>query len=325
MERSDPHELYAMMVRIEACERKLLWLLDQGRVSGFYHSGRGQEAIPAGACAAIRRDDYILYAHRGIGYQVAKGLPLEKLFGDFLSNLMGTTGGLGAGTVHIACPPLGILGQGGTLGSCFPIAAGAGLSAKYRGSDQVVVCFFGDGTSNRGTFHEAANAVAVWKLPVVWLCENNGYGGMVRAASSMSVKDVAARGSAYSMPGTVVDGQDPEAVYAAVSNAVTRARSGEGPSLIEAKTYRFRGHYEGDPQTYRPAGEVDAIRRHDPIPRLAERLLSSGRANEGQLEELRRSIDQEIEAAYAAGSDAQLPGPERIAEHLYSERIADVR
>ncbi|MHB1592929.1 MAG: thiamine pyrophosphate-dependent dehydrogenase E1 component subunit alpha [Streptosporangiaceae bacterium] len=310
--------LYQQMVRIQTWEQKLLWLIDEGQISGFYHSGRGQEAIPAGACATLRPDDYIMYAHRGVGYLIAKGLGMDKLFGDFLANTAGTTRGLGAGIVHIAWPELGILGQSGTLGGCFPIAAGAALSAQYRGTDQVCVCFFGEGTSSRGTFHEALNAASLWRLPVIFLCENNGYGATVPAAEMLSNTDVAAKAAGYGMPGQIVDGMDVEAVRDAVADAVERARAGEGPSLIEAKTYRFRGHFEGDPQTYRSRAELEEWRKRDPIVVFSDRLTSGGRATPGDLERIRRSAHTEVEAAAETALAAPMPSDDRIYQYVYA-------
>jgi acetoin:2,6-dichlorophenolindophenol oxidoreductase subunit alpha len=311
-------ELHEQMLRIMLWEQKLLWLIDEGHVSGFYHSGRGQEAIPAGACATLRRDDYIMYAHRGVGYLLAKGLDMDKLFGDFLANTAGTTRGLGAGIVHIAWPELGILGQSGTLGGCFPIAVGAGLSARYRGTDQVCVCFFGEGTSSRGTFHEGLNASALWKLPVVWLCENNGYAATVASTDAISVTDIADRAVGYGMPGVVIDGMDADVVRETVAAAVERARTGGGPTLIEAKTYRFRGHYEGDPQTYRTRDEVEHWRKRDPITSYADRLVSTGQVTPDELEETRRRVQAEVDAAAERALAAPPPDPGRIHQYVYA-------
>lgn len=310
--------LYRQMIRIQKWEQKLLWLIDEGKVSGFYHSGRGQEAIPAGACSVLRPDDYIMYAHRGVGYLIAKGLGMDKLFGDFLANTAGTTGGLGAGIVHIAWPELGILGQSGTLGGCFPIAVGAALSAQYRGTDQVCVCFFGEGTSSRGTFHEALNAAALWRLPVVFLCENNGYAATVAARDTISHPDIAAKAAGYGMPGQIIDGMDVETVQDAVGDAVRRARAGEGPSLLEAKTYRFRGHFEGDPQTYRSRAEVEEWRKRDPIVVFGDRLTSGGRAAPDDLDRVRQEAEAEVEAAAQVALAAPVPGDDRIYQHVYA-------
>lgn len=309
---------YEQMLRIATWEQKLLRFIDEGKTSGFYHPGRGQEAVAVGACAALRPDDYIMYDHRGCGHLIAKGLPLVKLFGDFLGTVAGATRGLGAGIVHVAWPELGILGQSGTLGGCFPIAAGAALSAKYRGTDQVVLCFFGEGTGNRGTFHEAANAAALWKLPVIWLCENNQYAISTHVSASTSVENVADRAAAYGMPWRVVDGMDSVAVYAATAEAVSRARGGAGPSLIEAKTYRFRGHFVGDPEPYRAPEEVAAWKRRDPITTLGARLLAEGIATEQALEAIRLSVQREVDEAAATAAQAALPPRERLYQGVYA-------
>lgn len=306
--------LYEGMLRAMLWEQRLLRLIDEGKVSGFYHSGRGQEAVPVGAIAALRDDDYLLYAHRGCAYMIAKGLPLSKLFGDFLANTAGTTRGLGAGIVHIAWPELGILGQSGTLGGAFPIAAGAGLSARYRGTDQVVMCFFGEATQNRGTFHEALNAIALWKLPVVLVCENNEWAVSVSAKNSTSVEDVADRAKGYDFPGRVVDGMDVEAVNEAAVEAVERARNGEGPTLIEAKTYRFRGHYEGDPASYREKADLDRWQKRDPIIALANKLSDAG----VDVEEMQARLNREVDEALEEAQKAPMPGRERIFEDVYA-------
>jgi len=303
-------DLYRRMVLASAWEQRLLRLIEEGQTSGFYHAGQGQEAVAAGGCSALRDDDYLLYDHRGLSQAIAKGIPLDRLFGDFLGREIGTTAGLGAGIVHIAWPALGILGQSGTLGGAFPIAAGAGLSARLRGSDQVVLCFFGEGASNRGTFQEAANAASLWRLPVVWLCENNNWAVSVSFAASSATPNVADRASAYNMPGVIVDGMDVVAVYEAVSAAVARARAGDGPTLIEAKTYRFRGHYEGDPQTYRTDAEVARWRERDPILLHERRLLEAGVA-ESDLKQIRAAAADKVHAAAERALASSKPRPER--------------
>jgi acetoin:2,6-dichlorophenolindophenol oxidoreductase subunit alpha len=309
---------YEMLNRCMMWEQGLLRMIEEGQVAGFFHAGRGQEAVPVGACAALRPDDYIMYAHRGVGYMIAKGVPIQKLYSDFLCNIDGTTRGLGAGIVHIAWPELGVLGQSGTLGGCFPIAAGAALSAKLRHTDQVCVNFFGDGTSNRGTFHESANAAAALRLPVVWLCENNGFAVSVRSSYSSATENIADRALGYGIPGIVVDGMDVVAVYEAVSEAVARARRGEGPSLIEAKTYRFRGHFEGDPEPYRTREEVEQWKKRDPIPNLARRLLTSGLATEDELAAIRAKVQQEVDEAAKAALACEMPSPDRLFQYVYA-------
>jgi TPP-dependent pyruvate/acetoin dehydrogenase alpha subunit len=314
MDQARLTDLYEQMLRVMLWEQKQLRLIDEGKVSGFYHSGRGQEAVPVGGCAELREDDYLLYAHRGCGYMIAKGLSMSKLFGDFLANTEGTTRGLGAGIVHIAWPDLGILGQSGTLGGAFPIAAGAALSAKYRGTDQVVMCFFGEATQNRGTFHESLNVMALWKLPVVLICENNLWAVSVSAAESTCVEDVADRAKGYGIPGKVIDGMDVVAVYEAATEAVERARSGEGPTLIEAKTYRFRGHYEGDPASYREKRDLEEWQKRDPILTLAKRLSDEG----VDVEEIQAKVQREVDEALEVAEKAPMPGRERLFEGVYA-------
>jgi pyruvate dehydrogenase E1 component alpha subunit len=312
-------DLHEQMLRACLWEQRLLRFIEAGETSGFYHAGRGHEAVAAGACQPLCHDDYLLYDHRGMGHAIAKGIPLSVLFGDFLGRMCGSTRGLGAGIVHIAWPPLGILGQSGTLGGSFPLAAGAGLSARLRGTDQVALCFFGDGAANRGTFHEAANVAALWRLPVVWLCENNEYAVSVPFSASTSVPNIADRASAYGMPGVVVDGMDVVAVHDAVTAAVDRARSGGGPTLVEAKTYRFRGHYEGDPGTYRSKEEVERWRQRDPIVLHGRRLLDDGIASQAELAALRERIATEVEEAAQEALASPLPEPSRVLEGVYAE------
>ena len=304
--------MYRQMLRAAAAERCILQLVDSGEATILYHSGRGQEAVAAGAMAVIGDDDYLLYGHRGVGQLLAKGVSPVAVFGDILANTAGSTRGLGAGIVHVVDLDRGVLGQSGTVGGTFPIAAGAGLSAKYRGTDQVVLCMFGDGTANRGTFHESANAAGVWKLPVVWLCENNGYSVSVPMSASTPVADLAIRAAGYGMPGVVVDGQDAVAVAEAVDAAVGRARGGGGPTFIEAKTYRLRGHFEGDPQQYRTEEEVGAWRARDPIELLGARLVEEQVCTVDDLTRVRVDADAEMDAAVEGAKRAPLPTRDRI-------------
>jgi acetoin:2,6-dichlorophenolindophenol oxidoreductase subunit alpha len=311
--------LYAEMVRINSWEQRLMRMMADGQVApGFYHPGRGHEAVAAGACASLRVDDYIMYDHRGCGQQIAKGLSLTEAFGDLLENVAGSTGGLGAGIIHMASPELGILGQSGTLGAAFPIAAGAALSAKYRGTDQVCVCFFGEGASNRGTFHEAANAASLWDLPVVWLCENNGWAISTSVQKSTALGAISQRAAAYGMPGRVIDGRDVFEVYEAVALAVDDARAGRGPTLIEARLERLRGHFMGDPESYRPKFEGATRDDNDPILRCAIRLLSDYDYTTADLESVQATVDAEVEAAATAALAAELPPLERLFEGLYA-------
>lgn len=307
-------EIHRQMLRAVAAERSILQLVDSGEALVLYHSGRGQEGVSAGAVSALASDDYLFYHHRGVGHLLAKGVSPIELFGDVLATTAGSTGGLGAGIVHTVDPGVGVLGQSGTVGGTFVLAAGAALSAKYRDSGQVVLCMFGDGTANRGTFHEAANAAGAWRLPVVWLCENNGFSVSVPIEASTPVADLATRAAGYGMPGVVVDGQDPVAVHEAVSEAVDRARSGRGPTFVEAKTQRFRGHFEGDPQLYR--SDRDAMERRDPVELMARRLLESGIATADDLAALAEEADREMREAVERARAAPLPTRGRLFEGI---------
>lgn len=312
-------DLYEKTVRCMRWEQRLLDMHAEGRISGFYHAGRGQEGAQVGAVTALGPQDYLLYAHRGCGYMVARGMPMESLYADFLGYAEGSTRGLGAGIVHIAWPQLGILGQSGTLGGSFTIAVGAALSAQLRGTDQVTLCFFGDGTSNRGTWHEAANAAGVWKLPIVWFCENNGLAVSTTFKQSSSVARIADRAVAYGMPGVVVDGQDAVAVHEATQEAVARARSGGGPTLIEALTCRFRGHYEGDPQDYRDRAELERLKRErDPLDILRRRIEGEVGGAADKLQAIDARVEAEVEAAATKALAGSPPSAERINQYVYA-------
>ncbi len=265
-------DLYREVARIRALELLLNRYIEEHGFGGFWHPGLGQEGIQAGAVSALREDDYLFYAHRGLGYALAKGMSPVTLLADLFGKTGGSVGGKGGGTVHFVDPERGVLGQGGTVGSSFVLGAGAGISAQMLGTDEVVAIFFGDGTSARGTWHEAALTASVWKLPLVWVCENNGWAISVPIGEQSPTENIADRASAYGVPGVIVDGQDALAVRAAMSEAVERARAGEGPTLIEAKTLRVRGHFEGDKQAYRE-DLVDGLEvPRDPLAILREHV-----------------------------------------------------
>ena len=242
--------MYATMTKIRQFETKLQEFFAAGKIPGFVHLYIGEEAVAAGACATLRKEDYITSTHRGHGHLIAKGGDLKRMMAEIFGKRTGYCKGKG-GSMHIADIELGILGANGIVGGGGPIANGAALAAKYRGQDHVAVCFFGDGASNQGTTQEALNLASAWTLPVIFVNENNGYGISCPTCKSMAVADIADRAAAYDIPGVVVDGNDVMAVFEAVGEAVKRARKGEGPSLIECKTYRWRGHFEGDACVYR--------------------------------------------------------------------------
>lgn len=307
-------EIYRHMYTAERWEATLLRLIEEGVVSGIYHAGRGHEGSEVGAVAALRRDDYLFYDHRGCGHLIAKGMDMVALFGDFLANELGSTRGLGAGIVHVCDPEIGVMGQSGTLGRGQLLATGAALSAKLRGTDQVAMHFFGDGSSNLGTFHEAANAAGAWKLPVIFVIQNNGWAVSVPVEYSTAGGGFARRADAYGMPGVTVDGTDAFAVYEAAEKAVARARAGEGPTIIEAKLRRMRGHFEGDPDNYR---QKDAAASSDPLVRTRQRLLDERTLSETQLASLESECRDAIQAALEAARRGKMPTRERLFEGLY--------
>ena len=263
--------LLQMMIRIRVLEEGIEKHFLAGDIPGFAHLSIGQEAVAAGACAALRREDYIASTHRGHGHTLAKGTSMERMVAELFARATGMCRGKG-GSMHIADFGVGMLGANGVVAGGFGLVAGAALSAQLRKSDQVAVCFFGDGATNRGPFHENLNLASIWHLPAVFILENNGYASTTPAAETLRINDVAVRAAGYDMPSAIVDGFDALAVYDATATAVARARSGGGPTFVECKTYRMRGHYIGDPERYRAKEEVEAHKSDDPIVRMQAQL-----------------------------------------------------
>lgn len=317
MDKNLALDIYKKIILSRRLEERIAELIKAGQVGGFMHPGVGQEALQCAAIAALRKDDYMLYAHRGVAYWVARGIPLEKVLCDLACKEGGTNRGKG-GVMRVVYPQLGVLGESGTLGGCFPIATGAGLSIKVKGEDKVVLCFFGDGTSNRGTFHESANFCAVRKLPVIFLCENNGWAVSMPTERSTAVKDIAERAKGYAMPGKVVDGNDVDQVYDAVGEAISRARKGEGPSLVEAKTYRLWGHWIGDPESYRSREEVEKHWRRDPILTLEQKLMEQKIVTETIKQQAEADAKAQIDRAVDFMQKQSFPKPETALEDLYA-------
>lgn len=309
--------IYRTMYQAQAWERTLMRLIDEGFAPPSYHPGRGSEGSEVGATLPLRIDDYLLYDHRGMAHIIAKGTPLRELFGDFLGNSYGTTRGLGAGIVHVADPDRGILGQSGTLGGSQLIATGAALSAKIRKTGQVAMCFFGDGAANRGTFHEAANAAGAWKLPIVFVVQNNGWAVSVPTSQATGGRYVD-RANGYGFAGEWVDGVDAFAVYDVAERAVARARAGEGPTLIEVKTVRLTGHYAGDPQAYRTSGERDVAASQDPIVHARAALVADGDLSEEEVAALETDAQREVDAAAEEAKAGTKPEPGRIQQFIYA-------
>jgi acetoin:2,6-dichlorophenolindophenol oxidoreductase subunit alpha len=299
---NDPRELLALlerMVLIRRFEERAAEERAAGFVPGFLHPYIGQEAVAVGVCAALDERDAITSTHRGHGHMLARGADPARMYAELFARVDGYNRAKG-GSLHMIDTELGFLGANGIVGGGIPLATGAGLQLKRRGGGGVAVSFFGDGATNQGAFHESLNLAALWSLPVLFVVENNLYGEFTRQDRHQTITDVADRAASYSMPGTVVDGNDVLAVRTAATDAIGRARAGDGPTLLEAKTYRHRGHYEGDMARYRPADEVEEWMRRDPITRLESDLRDAGVADDelaGLREAVERRLDEAIEFA----------------------------
>jgi TPP-dependent pyruvate/acetoin dehydrogenase alpha subunit len=314
--------LYRKMLEIREVEQALISLFERGKMPGFIHSYIGEEASAVGICAALRPDDYITSTHRGHGHILAKGGDPKRFMAEVYGRSTGYCMGKG-GSMHIADFELGILGANGVVGGGIPIAAGAACSSVLLGKDQVAVSFFGDGAANIGAFHESLNLAAVWSLPVVFVCENNGYADFISVRDHLCVEHIADRAAAYGMPGVWFDGNDVLAVYEAAREAVDRARSGGGPTLLEAVTYRLRGHYEGDPQPYRTDVEVSEWREKDPIPRFAARLGEWGLLDEPTAEQIRGEVLAGVNKAVEFAEASPWPEPEEALRDIYTDLIEE--
>lgn len=315
-------DLYTTMVRIRLFEDRIVDLYARGMVPGLAHLYLGEEAVATGVCGVLREDDYITSTHRGHGHVIAKGADLKLMMAELFGKRTGYCKGKG-GSMHIADMNIGILGANGIAGGGIPIAGGAGLSIKLRKTDQVSVGFFGDASSNNGTFHESLNFASVHRLPVIFVCENNKYGISVSQSKHQAIKDIAIRATSYDMPGVVVDGNDVLDVYGAASKAVRRARAGEGPTLIECKTYRWRGHHEGDPnqgRRYRTTEEIEEWKKKDPIPRLAEKLLEQKALTKKKMASIEARLAGEIEEAVAFANQSEFPAVEEMYEDVFIQR-----
>jgi len=310
-------EMLRKMIEIRFFEEKVFELYAQNLVPGTIHLYAGEEAVAVGVCSNLRKDDYITSTHRGHGHCIAKGADLKRTMAEILGKKSGYCKGKG-GSMHIADFSIGMLGATAVVGAGLPIAVGAGLSAKLRKTDQVVACFFGEGASNQGTFHESINMAATWKLPIVFVCENNLYAMGTRQSKVMAIKNIADRAAAYGIPGVVADGNDVLAVYDAARSALRRARNAEGPTLIECKTYRHKGHSRVDAAKYRPKEEVEQWLNKDPIRRLKERLLQENVLASVEIQEIEKEISAEIEEAFKFALESPFPTPEEALEDVYA-------
>ena len=313
-------ELLRSMIRIRAFEERVRDLFAAGRLPGFVHLSIGQEGVAAGACGALRSDDYVLSTHRGHGHMVAKGADTARMMAELYAKRTGSCKGKG-GSMHIADASVGVLGANGVVAGGLTIAAGVGLSIKQRRSGQVCLCFFGDGAANRGPFHEALNLAVIWRLPVIFLCENNGWASSTPHRYACAVPDIAQRAAGYGMQGRIMDGMDVLEVHEAVRDAVDRARAGGGPAFIEAKVVRWQGHYEGDPQGYRDRAEIADGKVRDAIERLRSKLIAGGSLKSEQFAEMQRAAQAEMDQAVAFAEASPLPAPEEALEDLFARSV----
>jgi acetoin:2,6-dichlorophenolindophenol oxidoreductase subunit alpha len=317
MEQSQQLDLLLRMQRIRLFEEKAEELYILGKIHGTMHLSIGQEASAVGSIAALQPADYILSTHRGHGHCIAKGGKLDLMMAEFLAKETGYCRGRG-GSMHIADIEGNNLGANGVVAGGLPISVGVGLGLKMKKSQQVVMCFFGDGAANEGAFHEALNMAAIWDLPIVFVCENNHYGMSMSVERSMPITDISSRASSYAMPGVTVDGNDLFAVFQAAELAVERARRGEGPSLVECKTYRYRGHSKSDQNRYRTRDEIKEWMAKDPIPRFKQYLLENDLATQTTLDQIAQQAKDEIEAAVNFAEESPEPSLDSIEEGVYA-------
>jgi 2-oxoisovalerate dehydrogenase E1 component len=310
--------LYRGMVEIRQFELKARDIFRSGAMPGFIHVYVGEEAVAVGVCAQLRNSDYVASTHRGHGHALAKGIAPRSAMAELMGAIDGCSGGRG-GTMHLYEPEVGFLGSNGVVPPGILIAAGAALSAKVRGSDQVAVAFFGDGAVNNGAFHEGINLAATWDLPVLFVCENNLYATEMPFEQATKNTDVASRAAAYKIPGVAVDGNDVFDVYAKTGEAVERARRGEGPTLLECKTYRWFGHHEGDPGTsYRTKEEIAYWRKNDPVQKVREQSIAASLATAADFDAIDREVEEVIEDAAAFALKSPQPAISTAMDHVFS-------
>ena len=312
------------MVRIRYFEERVIELVDLGEILGWVHPYVGEEAVAVGVCAALRDDDYMVGNHRSHGHPIAKGADLKRAMAELFGKATGYCKGKG-GSMHLADFSVGILGESGIVGSSLPVGVGAGLACKLRKTDQVAVCFFGDGASNQGTFHESINLAAVWKLPVLFVCENNQYAMATSYRKTVAVEKISERAVAYNIPGLHVDGMDVLAMHQAASTAVERARAGEGPTLIEGLTYRYYDHSVAVSRIvripYRTEEEVEDWKRRDPIKRHTRYLLDEGIMSEEEIANLEGDVKKEVIEAEQFARESPFPEPGALFDDMYANAI----
>ena len=310
-------ELFRTMVKIRRFDETVIQLYADGEIPGFMHLYIGEEAVAAGVCAALNKSDYITSTHRGHGHCIAKGGRPDYMMAELFGRKTGYCKGKG-GSMHIADLDIGILGANGIVSGGIPTAVGAAVGIQYQDDDRVAVSFFGDGATNVGQFHEACNLASIWELPVIFVCENNLFAQTTPRTEHQKIKDVAARANAYDMPAVTVDGNDVIEVYQATKEAVKRARDGGGPTFIECKTYRWRGHWEGDPQPYRTQDEVKEWKLKCPITRFRRYLIENKVMLKQDLESIDKIIEDELQKAVEFARISPFPEPEEALDDVYT-------
>jgi pyruvate dehydrogenase E1 component alpha subunit len=309
---------YRTMRLIRGFEEKLIELVTLGKMSGFLHVYLGEEAVATGVCAQLGEHDYVASTHRGHGHCLAKGVDARGMMAELFGRRTGTCKGKG-GSMHIADIDKGMLGANGIVGAGIPLATGAALTAKLKKTGGVAVAFFGDGASNQGAFHESLNLASVWTLPAIYVVENNGWGEFTPTEFAVPVKDIAERAKSYAMPGVIADGMDFFDVFAKAGEAIARARRGEGPTLLECKTYRFAGHFVGDPLAYRPKDEAEKwMTERDPLRRFATRVLADGLLSQDDLDRADGEVSRHIEEAVKAAEAAPQPDIDEVTTDVYA-------
>lgn len=318
LERNKALWIYENMNDIRHFEDEVHRFFSAGEIPGFVHLYAGEEAIATGVCASLTDEDYITSTHRGHGHCIAKGCELNGMMAEIFGKGTGLCKGKG-GSMHIADIDKGMLGANGMVGGGFPLAVGAGLTNKYLKTDHVAVCFFGDGAANEGTFHEGINLAAIWKLPVIFVCENNGFAEATPQSYSSGSKTIAERSAAYNIPGSRVDGKDVVEVYAEVKKAIERARNGEGPSLVECVTYRNYGHFEGDEQKYKAKdGSEKELADRDPLTIFRKKAVEAGLFNDTEADEIEKTSMSKVEEAIKFAQDSPLPEEDSLHEDVYA-------
>lgn len=311
-------QIYETMTLAAACDERIRRGIARAEFAATIWPSRGHEAVAAGLSAALRPDDRLVTTYRGLHHLIAKGVPLVEVIGEVIGKSVGASAGKG-GTMHITHPASGVMLTTGIVGSGLPVAVGLALAARQEDSDRVTAVTFGDGATNTGSFHEAMNLAAVWNLPVVFVCENNLWAEMTPVAETMKIKQIADRALGYDIPGIRIDGNDPEAVYENVVSAAERGRTGDGPTLIECVTFRFKGHYSGDQMKYMPADELAAAEANDPIPRYRAKLQDAGLLTVDELDAIEQRATEQVAQALTEVLDSPWPDVADLDKDFYAD------